>query len=90
MRMRERAQSRPDLYLLLSLLLVIVIYPMLDHGDLPRFILGLLMFVPVTLATVRLSRAKGWVWPSVGLMSGNLIFEVASTIFPHRALIATK
>ena len=56
--MLDKAQSRPDLLLLLSLLVVILVYPVLDHGDLRRLILGALMFVPVLLATVRLSEKK--------------------------------
>ena len=80
--MLQKAQTRPDLLLLLSLLLVILIHPLLDHGDFRRLVLGRLMFVPLILATVRLSLIKGWVWPSVGLMLGALIFSVASTLFP--------
>jgi len=88
--MLQKAQTRPDLLLLLSLLLVILIHPLLDHGDFRRLVLGGLMFVPLILATVRLSLIKGWVWPSVGLMLGALVFTVASTLFPHPALVAVK
>ena len=91
MRTREREQSRADLYLQLSLLLIILIYPMLDQSELWKLILLLvLIFVPVTLATVRLSRTRHWMWPSVVLMSGVYIVAAASTIFPYRALIAMK
>lgn len=89
-RMPEQAQSRWDLFLVLSLLLVIVMYPVLDHGDLRRLILGVLFFVPVIVATVRASEIKVWVWPSVLLMSGSFIIAVASTFFPSPALIGTK
>jgi len=88
--MLDKAQSRPDLLLLLSLLLVIVMYPVLDHGDVRRLILGGLMFVPILLATVRLSERKGWVWPTVTLMLGSVIFGVASTFFPNPALVGMK
>ena len=88
--MQEHEQTRRDLFLLLSLLLVIVIYPVLDHGDLRRLILGVLFFVPVIAATVRVSEIKVWVWPSVLLMSGSFIFAVASTLFPIRTLIGIK
>ncbi len=57
--MLDKAQSRPDLLLLLSLLLVILMYPVLDHGDFRRLILGVLMFVPVLLATVTAIGEKG-------------------------------
>jgi hypothetical protein len=56
--MLEKVQTRPELFLLLSLLLVIVIYPLLDQDDFRRLVLGGLMFVPLILATVRLSRVK--------------------------------
>ncbi len=85
-----KIQSRPDLFLLLSLLLVILIYPVLDHAGLRSLILAALMFVPVLLATFRLSQTKGWVLPSVLLMSGALLLSLASTIFPNRTLNGMK
>ena len=88
--MLDKAQSRPDLLLLLSLLLVILVYPVLDHGDFRRMILSVLMFAPVILATVRLSKIRRWVWPSVLLMVAAFIFSVASTFVPAPALIGTK
>ena len=88
--MLDKAQSRPDLLLLLSLLLVILMYPVLDHGDVRRLILGGLMFVPVLLATVRLSEIKGWVWPSVLLMVVAFVLAVASTFFPIPTLVGMK
>jgi hypothetical protein len=88
--MLQKEQTRPDLLLLLSLFLVILIHPLLDHGDFRRLVLGGLMFVPLIQATVRLSQIKGWVWPSVLLMLGVLIFGVASSFFPHPALVAMK
>jgi Ion channel len=88
--MQIKLQSRPELFLLLSVLLVILIYPVLDHDGLRRLFLGVLMFVPVILATFRLSQTKGWVLPSVLLMSGASILSFASTIFPNRTLIGMK
>ena len=88
--MVQKAQARPDLLLLLSLLLVILIYPLLDHGNFRRLVLGGLMFVPLILATVKLSQIKGWMRPSVFLMLGALIFAVVSTFFPQPALVAMK
>ena len=61
--MLEKTKTRPDLYLLLSLLLVILMHPVLDHGELRRLMLGVLMFVPVILATVKLSETRGWTCP---------------------------
>ena len=77
-------------HLLLSLLLVIVMYPVLDHGDLRRLFLGLLMFAAVILSTVRMARSKGWIVPSVLLMSVSLALGVAETIAPSRLLGGMK
>ena len=82
--------TRPDLLLLLSLLLVILMAPVLDHSALGRLTLGALMFIPVLLATVRLSQIGGWVWPSVVLMIGTVISSVLSTIHPSQALLEAK
>jgi hypothetical protein len=88
--MLERAQSRPDLLLLLSLVFVIVVYPLLDHGDFRRLLLGALMFVPILLATVRLAGKKGWVWPTVLLMTVTILVTIASMFSPIPALIGIK
>ncbi|HMF62444.1 MAG TPA: ion channel [Edaphobacter sp.] len=88
--MQEKTHARPDLYLLLSLLLVVLMHPVLDHGRLRGPMLALLMFVPVILATVRLSQIKGWLWPAVLLTSGAFIFSAANTFFPNRLLDGTK
>jgi hypothetical protein len=90
LQMQEQAQSRWDLFLLLSLLLVIVSYPVLDQGGLQKMILRMLFFVPVFVATIRMYQIKVWVWPSVLSMSGSFIFAVASTFFPRRELIGIK
>ena len=88
--MLDKAQARPDLLLLLSLLLVILMYPVLNHGEVRRLILGGLLFLPVLLATVRLSKVKGWVWPSVLLMVATFLVGVASNLFPVPALVGMK
>jgi len=88
--MFEKAKSNPDLFLLLSLFFVIVMYPFLDHRDARRLILGLLMFVPILLATVRLSQRKGWVWPTVLLMAATFIIGAASAVFPIPILVGMK
>jgi hypothetical protein len=84
------AKTRPDLFLLLSLLLVILVYPTLDHGDFRRLILVVVLFVPVILSTVRLSERRAWVWPSVLLMFGVMISAIVSIIYPNRAVIGIK
>jgi Ion channel len=88
--MLERLKAQPDFWLLLSLVVVILAYPALDHGILRRLILGVLNFVPVMVATVRLSRLKGWVWSSVLLMIGILILTFVGMIFPSPAVLGMK
>jgi hypothetical protein len=88
--MREKIEQQRDLLLFLSLLLVIVLYPLLDHGDLQRLILACLTFVPLILATMKMSQRKGWVWPYVLLMSGALISGIMGTIFPNQSLVAIQ
>jgi len=88
--MLQKATSRPDLLLLLSLALVIVVYPLLDHGDIRRAFLGVLMFVPLLMATIRLSERRGWVWPTALLMTATFLTAVANTFSPHPALEGLK
>jgi hypothetical protein len=88
--MLDKAQSRPDLVLLLSLISIILVYPLLDHGELRRLLLGILMFVPIILASVRLSQIKGWAWPSVLLMTSVLVTAVISTVYPQPLWLAIK
>lgn len=45
--MQANLRARPDLLLLLSLLLVILLNPMMDHGDWRRVVLAALTFTPV-------------------------------------------
>jgi hypothetical protein len=84
--MLAKLRFRADLFLLLSLLLVILLNPMLDHGDWRRLVLGALLFVPAMLCTVRLSQMKVRIGPAVLLMLGALVFALASTIFANRLL----
>ncbi len=79
-------QSRPDLFLLLSLLLAILLTPVLNHGNWGRLMLAAVTFIPIVLSIVRLSQIKGWVWLSVLLASGNVIFVVAGNTFRSRTL----
>jgi len=58
--MREQVQNHLDLFLLLSLVLLILMYPVLDHGDLRKLTLGALLFVPVVLATVGWREKRVW------------------------------
>src|SRR5215467_10026358 len=84
--MLGKSRLRPDSLLLLSLLLVILLNPVLDHGDWRRLALAALTLMPVILSTVRLSQIRMWLWPSVLLMSVYLVFLVASFIFHNRLI----
>jgi cytochrome c oxidase subunit IV len=59
--MQPKLHSRPDLLLLLSLLLAILLTPVLDHGNWSRLVLAAVTFIPVVLSIVRLSQIKRWV-----------------------------
>ena len=59
--MRTKLHSRPDLLLLLSLLLEILLTPELDRDGWRRLVLGGVTFIPVIVSTVRLSQIKLWV-----------------------------
>jgi len=88
--MRHSSQAWRDLFLLLSLLLVILLYPLLDRGEARRLVLGGLIFAPLLLAAVRMVQIKVWMWPTVLLMTGVVISTAVSTIFPLRTLIGLK
>jgi amino acid transporter len=88
--MLEKIRSQTDLFLLLSLLLFILIHPVLDHEDVRRLILAGVIFMPVLLATIRLSKKRIWIWPSLLLMLASFIVLVLSTIFPIPALVGAK
>jgi Ion channel len=88
--MRTRIQSRPDLLLLLSLLLAILLTPVLDRDGWRRLVLAGVTFIPVIVSTVRLSQIKLWVWPSVLLTLVNTAFVIAGNTFRSRALTGIR
>ena len=71
--MQHSSQAWRDLFLLVSLLLVIVLYPLLDRGEVRRLVLGGLMFAPLLLATIRMVQIKAWVWPTVLLITAVIV-----------------
>jgi len=81
---------RPDLLLLLSLLMMIVLHPVLDHGTLRRLFMEALIFVPVLLATLRLSQIKTRLWPSVSLMIAATGLAVLGNLWPNPVVIVAK
>ena len=88
--MQRKTQSRWDLFLLLSLLLVILMYPVLNRGEVSRVFLGALLFAPLISATVKLSQIKAKVWPLVLLMSSAFALALTDTFLPYRLFTATK
>jgi len=78
------------LLLLLSLLAAILLTPVLNQDNWKRLVLAAVTFIPVVISIVRLSQIKGWVWPSVLLALGNMIFVVAGNTFPSRTLTAIR
>jgi hypothetical protein len=88
--MRRYSQTRWDLFLLLSLLVVILLYPVLDHGNIRRLVLGGLMFAPLLLATVRMAQIKGWVWPTVLLMTGAVVAAAVSSLYAYPLVVGIK
>jgi hypothetical protein len=88
--MQTKLQSRPDLLLLLSLLLAIVLTPVLDRDGWRRLVLAGVTFIPVIVSTIRLSQIKLWVWPTVLLMLVNMTFVVAGNTFRSQALTGIR
>ena len=88
--MRAELKHRPDLLLLLSLLLLVLLHPVLDRGIVRNIFLGVLSFVPVILATIRLSQIKGWLWQSLLLAAGIVIFSLADQFWPSPAFSTIK
>jgi hypothetical protein len=88
--LNPKLQSRPDLLLLLSLLVAILLTPVLSQDKWRRLVLAAVTFIPVVISIVRLSQIKGWVWPSVVLAVGNLIFVVAGNTFRSPTLTGIR
>jgi hypothetical protein len=88
--MHTKLQSRPDLFLLLSLLLAILLTPVLDRDGWRRLVLAGVTFIPVIISTVRLSQIKSRVWPLVSLMLLNMAFVVAGNTFRSQALTGIR
>lgn len=88
--MNAKLQSRPDLLLLLSLFVAILLTPVLNQDNWRRLILAGVTFIPIVLSIVRLSQIKRWVWPSVLLALGNAVFVVAGNTFPSPTLTGIR
>jgi voltage-gated potassium channel Kch len=88
--LNAKSKSRPDLLLLLSLLVAILLTPVLNQDNWRRLVLVAVTFIPIVLSIVRLSQIKTWVWPSVLLAVGNAVFVVAGNTFPSPTLTGIR
>ncbi len=88
--MNTQTQRHPDIFLLLSLLLFILLQPLLHHFRLGKLMLGALMFVPIIIVTVKLFEKKSRSWPVVALAVGTFIPAAASEIIPSPLLTGLK
>jgi Ion channel len=88
--LNAKVQSRPDLLLLLSLLLAILLTPVLNQDNWRRLVLVAVTFIPIVLSIVRLSQIKRWVWPSLLLALGNAVFVLAGNTFPSPTLTGIR
>ncbi len=88
--MNTETPRHPDIFLLLSLLLLILLQPLLHHSRLGRLMLGALMFVPLIIVTVKLFEKKSRFWPLVALAVGTFIFAATSEIIPSPLLTGLK
>ena len=82
--------SRQDIFLLLSLLLLILLHPVLAEGRLPRLLLGALTFVPLIVATVRMSRRNGLAWGLGLLIAGAVLSAVGASVSGSQTLLAIQ
>src|SRR6201988_3459006 len=64
--------------------------PVLSQGNWSRLVLAAVTFIPVVLSIIRLSQIKRWVWPSVVLALGNVIFVVAGNTFRSQTLTGIR
>ena len=84
------SKSREDLFLLLSLLLLFLLYPALDHGGWPGLILGALTFTPLIVATIRMSHKKRLAWALASLLAGAMVIAVVAFISGSQILSAVQ
>jgi hypothetical protein len=84
--MQVAFDKRRDLALLVSLLLVILLHPVLDHGMIGRVALMVLTFVPLVVATIKLGGKKGWLRLYVVLILGIAIGGIGHVVFFNKPL----
>jgi len=70
--------------------MAILLTPVLNGSNWSRLLLAGVTFIPIVLSIVRLSQFKGWLWPSILLALGNVIFVVAGNTFGSRTLTGIR
>ena len=78
--------SKPGIMLLLSLVFLLLIHPLLDHSLTSRLMLGVLVFVPLVLAAVKLWIKRLWLWILAFVAAGVLL--VAGNVLGNQILLA--
>lgn len=88
--MSQDRPRRPDLLLLLSLLVVISVYPILERTGLGRAIVGFAMFLPLAFATVEMAQLKGWRRRSVTFIGCIFALSVTDALTFHPIVTSVK
>ena len=88
--MQETLQRRRDLALLISLLLVILLHPLLDQGVVRRSVLSVVTFVPLIMATVRMSQKRHMLRVLLSLVLGSGICRIVDFFYVSEFLIVLR
>lgn len=81
---------RPDLLLLISLLVVVLIYPVLERTGLGRALVGFAIFLPLSFAVIEMSELKQWGRRSLLLFSCIVAISVADALSSHPVITCVK
>jgi hypothetical protein len=79
-----------DLFLLFSMLSLILAHPLLDGVIWGRLALGVLTFVPLVIALIRMADRKGLVWPFAALIVAALGCAIAADSSGNQTLLAVQ
>ncbi len=88
--MSQNKANRPDLLLLISLLLVITAYPILERTGLGRAVVGFAIFLPLAFATVEMAQLKGWRRRSVAFIGCIFALSIADALTLHPIVTSMK
>lgn len=88
--MSKKKAGRPDFLLFLSLLFVILIYPILERTGLGRALVGFAIFLPLTFATIEMVQLKGWARRSLFLIACIFVLSVVDALTLHPMVTSIK